>query len=527
MATLAAASEANKAQITAQDVLDIVRSLNVLLPECEVSEWHDIIASVQESIDVVEALPDYVPIVDTDRYPRQNVARPSPDENPGNAWAWKVRIEGNKDDSGILSRIAFALKDNIAVKDVPMLVGTDVFTDYIPDTDATLVGRILEAGGTIHGKAVCENLSLCASSFSAATGPVDNPYAKGYTTGGSSSGCGHLVGAGIVDVGIGGDQGGSIRFPASYCGIVGMKPTWGLVPWTGIMTHDPVHDTAGPMTRTVALNAKVLQAIAGRDDIDDRQYAVPLPANLPNYSASLEKGVSRLKIGILQEGFAFGVIDPRVKQKILEAADRFKDLGAEVVPISIPLHTQAGHIVNCALRPAASQQAYLGKACGRRALYMTGLTEKMSPLSQDKFDKMFSTSKFSLLSGLHVWSKHPTLYGKAMNLYRRLRDEYDAALRQVDVLITPTTPYVADRHATQDAGPAEQMARSRGVAVNTVCFNASGHPAMSLPIGFLPAEDDSSIKLPVGMQIVGGMFQEEMIYRVGAAWEKTFDWKKL
>jgi amidase len=127
---------------------------------------------------------------------------------------------------------------------------------------------------------------------------------------------------------------------------------------------------------------------------------------------------------------------------------------------------------------------------------MTGLAEKMTPLTQDKFDKMFCTSKFSLLSGLHVWSKHPTLYGKAMNLYRRLRDEYCAALRQVDVLITPTTP-----------------------------FNASGHPAMSLPIGFLLAEDDSGIKLPVGMQIVGGMFLEEMIYRVGAAWEKAFDWE--
>jgi amidase len=515
------------AQITAQDVVDTIGALNLSLPEGDVSQWHEIIASVQESINVVNALPDYVPLVDTDRYPRQNVHRPSPNENPGNAWAWKVRIEGDKADTLPLSGVSFALKDNIAIKDVPMLVGTDVFVDYVPDTDATVVRRILQAGGTIEGKAVCENLSLCASSFSAATGPVENPHATGYTAGGSSSGCGHLVGASVVDAGIGGDQGGSIRFPASYCGIVGMKPTWGLVPWTGVMTHDPVHDTAGPMTQTVALNARVLQAIAGRDGIDDRQYAAPLPRDLPTYSASLDKGVAGLKIGILQEGFAFGVIDPRVKQKVLDAAERFKSLGADVVPISVPLHAQAGHIVNCALRPAASQQGYLGKACGRRALYMTGLSEKMSPLTQDKFDKMFSTSKFSLMSGLYVWSRHPTLYGKAMNLYRRLQDEYDAALSQVDVLVTPTTPYVANRHAVPDAGPAEQMAKSRGVAVNTVCFNASGHPAMSLPVGFCPAEDDDSIKLPVGMQIVGGMFQEEMIYRVGAAWERAFDWKAL
>lgn len=139
---------------------------------------------------------------------------------------------------------------------------------------------------------------------------------------------------------------------------------------------------------------------------------------------------------------------------------------------------------------------------------------------------MFCTSKFTVLSGLYMWENHPRIYGKAMNLYRRLRDEYDAALRQVDVLITPTNPYVADRHAAPDAGPLEQMNKSRGVAVNTVCFNVSGHPAMSLPVGFLPAEDSPDIQLPVGMQIVGKMFDEEMIYRVGAAWEAAFDWKK-
>ena len=138
---------------------------------------------------------------------------------------------------------------------------------------------------------------------------------------------------------------------------------------------------------------------------------------------------------------------------------------------------------------------------------------------------MFATSKFSMMSGLYLWKNHPTLYGKAMNLYRRLADEYSAALRDVDVLITPTTPTVANRHAAPDAGPLEQMNKSRGVACNTVCFNASGHPAMSMPVGFLPADDDETIRLPVGMQIVGSMFDEATIYRVGAAWEAAYDWR--
>jgi len=138
---------------------------------------------------------------------------------------------------------------------------------------------------------------------------------------------------------------------------------------------------------------------------------------------------------------------------------------------------------------------------------------------------MFSTSKFSLLSGMYIWQNHPLAYGKAMNLYRRLKDEYNAALEKADVLITPTMPYVAPQHAEPDAGPLEQMSKSRGCAINTVCFNASGHPAMSLPVGMLSAVEDENVMLPVGMQIIGKWFDEAMIYRVGAAWEGAFDWK--
>jgi amidase len=308
------------------------------------------------------------------------------------------------------------------------------------------------------------------------------------------------------------------------------------------MTHEAVHDHTGQMTRTVKVNAMVLQAIAGRDGIDDRQYAAPLPSCIPDYTANLDVGVRGLRIGILKEAFEFdGIMDPRVRTKVLQAAQAFSDLGAEVREVSVPLHTIAGHIVECALRPAAAQQAYLGRACGRHGLYLTRLAEKMAPLDQDKFEKartpqhnqiananngqMATPSKFQLLAGLHCWNQVPSIFGKAMNLYRRLRDEYDAALQTVDVLTTPTTPYVAKRHPPSNCGPAEAMNVAQGVAINTVCFNASGHPAMSLPVGKLSPEDDlsSGLKLPVGMQIVGRHFEEALIYQVGAGWEG--DWK--
>jgi amidase len=147
-----------------------------------------------------------------------------------------------------------------------------------------------------------------------------------------------------------------------------MKPTWGLVPWTGMATHEPVHDTTGPMTLDITTNARILQAIAGRDEIDDRGCGVPSSSDLPDYSAGLHQGVRGLKIGILTE--------------------KFKELGAEVIEISIPIHKHAPDIVTCALRPSTARNGYLGTACGRRGLYLNGLIDKMSPLDQQKFDKV-------------------------------------------------------------------------------------------------------------------------------------------
>lgn len=169
---------------------------------------------------------EYFPPVDFNRFPRGPISRPPPSENPLNAWAHKCTITASPHIlSGPLFGRTIVIKDNTTIASVPCLMGTSNFTDWVPKTDATIVTRILEAGGTIVGKAVCENFSLSGVSETAATGPVENPWAvgKGYNAGGSSSGCGSLIGAGEVEMGMGGDQGGSIRLPAAWCGIYGMK----------------------------------------------------------------------------------------------------------------------------------------------------------------------------------------------------------------------------------------------------------------------------------------------------------------
>ncbi|KAK8055987.1 amidase signature enzyme [Apiospora rasikravindrae] len=174
------------------------------------------------------------------------------------------------------------LKDNIALAQVPCLLGTESFTDWTPQMDATIATRVLEAGAQITGKAVCENLSRGAVSVTAATGPVHNPFVRGYSAGGSSSGTAALVASGAVDLGIGCDQGGSVRIPAAKCGLYGFKPTFGLVPYTGIASNDASVDFVGPMTRTCLECATLLEVLAGADGLDDRQGAgCPFPGQVP------------------------------------------------------------------------------------------------------------------------------------------------------------------------------------------------------------------------------------------------------
>ena len=247
---------------------------------------------------------------------------------------------------------------------MPCLIGRDLSSKWIPKLDATIVSRILEAGGVITGKAVCENYSTSAASFTAATGPVDNPFAKGYSAGGSSSGTANLVGKGEVDLGIGADQGGSIRIPAALCGLVGLKATAGLIPYTGCVSNEATIDYVGPMTRTVLDNAILLEAIAGVDGLDDRQRAgTPFRDQVPRYSQILldtkDSGVKGMKIGILKEGTPSPLTDPAVEKKFKAAAAVLKELGAIVEEVSIPMHEIAPAIFGVASKQGGAMVCFL------------------------------------------------------------------------------------------------------------------------------------------------------------------------
>ncbi|ESK88952.1 amidase [Moniliophthora roreri MCA 2997] len=507
-----------------------------LKPE-EEGDYLTLLQAIHDSAQVVLNLPEYHPTTDLVRFPRTDIHFPDSSENTHGGWGWKFTARDKDENHGILSGKTIVYKDNIIVAGVGCLLGTDVFTDWNPDVDATVVTRSLEAGAMAIGKAVCENISLSASSFSPATGPVHNPYAKGYSTAGSSSGCGVLVALGEADLAIGGDQGGSIRLPGEWCGLYGFKPTFGLVPYTGIASLEPSIDHAGPMTRTCLDNAILLKAIAGRDEFDDRTYGAPLPKDVPDYPAILDsvraksRPLDGLRVGLLKEGFEIctkgGANDPRVGEKVKEAAKKFEDLGATVEEVSIPMHTIAPSLWAAVARMGAIR-GLLGGTAGRIGYYMNDLAMKMRNIqTEEGWNKLPWTPKNTILNGTYLWSAHPELYGKAMNQIHHLRAKYDEALAQFDVLALPTTPFLPNRHAPPSTGVLEKISKSVGQTLNTCPFNLSGHPALSMPIGMLSSLDDSSIRFPVSMQIVGKHLDESTIYKAAFSWEGRYNWKEL
>ncbi|RDW85351.1 hypothetical protein BP5796_03676 [Coleophoma crateriformis] len=526
--TLAPSTVSERNPITEKDVISTLDSLGLKPNPKDIDDFTSLLTGIWEVWDKVNQMEDYIPEVDEERFPRKNVHRPEGQANAENAWAWKCEVRDVTDQSkgGLLEGKTVNLKDNIALKGVPCLLGTEVFTDYIPNTDATVAKRVLEAGGTINGKAVCENMSMWGISCSAATGPMNNPWAEGFSAGGSSSGTTVLVAKGLSWGGIGGDQGGSIRIPAGMSGLVGLKPTTGLVPYTGIASLEPVIDSTGPMTRTVLDNALLLQAIAGVDGIDDRQQAgCPFPADVPDYRTLTTQGVAGMRIGILMESFDQPLSDTRVSELVMKAAKSLESLGCTVEEVSVPMHKHAPDIwaVPGRLSAYASQ---MGKNCGRRGYCMNDLTEKMLPINQEKFDKMWAGYSNTVINGKWGWDNlPPTLMGKATNLIRKLRDNYYEALDKYDVLILPTVPFLAPKLPSPNAGIRDVMVNSAGVSLNTSAFNLTGLPALSLPIGFLPSLVEPHPKLPVGMQIVSKFYHEPIIYRVAYAWEQNFDWK--
>ncbi|KAJ1331029.1 amidase [Microdochium nivale] len=544
------------------DAEKLLAEIGCGIPPGDSDDYHVLLAAVHDCAEQLEAMPDYQPAPDRKRYPREDVRRlDAPGEQEfGAAWAHRFLIRGattaaaaaksspGSDLPPPLAGKKVCVKDCIAVADVPQFFGSDAFPAWTPSTDAVVVTRVLDAGADVHGTCVCEAFCNSTSSFTSAQGTVENSHAAGYSAGGSTSGGGALVGGGVMDIAIGTDQGGSIRVPSSLCGCVGFKPTHGLVPYTGITSGDAIDDHAGPLASSVLDAAACLDAIAGYDDIDDRSlgaaahgtYKFAESLRQQQQLGSTDKPLAGYRIGLLKEGFGLDMSQAEVDALVRSAAGKFAELGAQVDEVSIPEHLQ-GPLVWTIQQRIAGAAGVLGTAHGRRGLHLTEFEHARLPWTADNFDKLFPSTKNTVINGMYLSKTFPGLYGKAVNAGRRIRDAYQAKLfssdgrdgngdsvrgSKFDLVVMPTVPVVAPRHGTRES-PRSCFAPSIGLTSNTAVFNVTGHPALTMPVGFAPALDDAAVALPVGMQIVGGLWQEDRILRAAHAWESRYDWRQI
>ncbi|WP_084125506.1 amidase [Demequina sp. NBRC 110054] len=447
--------------------------------------------------------------------PRSPGRVPTTEENPHNGWVWRCEIASDTT-TGPLAGRSVVVKDIVPVAGQPMTGGSAILQGYTATFDATVVTRVLDAGGTIAGIATTEDLCMSAASVSAASGQVRNPRDPSRSAGGSSSGVAALVASGAVDVGIGADQGGSIRIPSSLTGIFGMKPTYGLVPYTGAAPIDVSADHLGPMARTSADLAALLQAIAGFDaGRDPRQRA---DFTVGDYVGAAERrDLTGLRVGVLKEGFDLEGEPAPVDVAVREGIEAMRALGAEIVEVSVPRQELAIDLQAAILIQGASEFMMRGAGTGLPGKGF--FDEQIGQLAAGGLslhgDQLFAAIKYCMGMGGYLWDAYGgSYYAKAQNLALALRADYDAVLENVDVLVLPTTRSQAKPLPDEDAPglAAVELAQDASLIRNTCAFNHTGHPALSVPVG--PVDG-----LPVGMMLVGSWYAEETLIGVAAALE--------
>ncbi len=486
----------------------IAADYHLNLSDGELEIFGAVINGAMGSYDRLDQLVEPFPPV---KYPRVPGYRPEGEENKYNAWYRKTAVKGSP--TGKLAGKRIALKDNICLAGVPMMNGSRLLEGYTPEIDATIVTRMLDEGAEIAGKAASEDLCFSGSSFTCASGPVRNPHNPAHSAGGSSSGSAALLAAGEVDMAIGGDQGGSIRIPSCWCGVYGHKPSYGLVPYTGIFPIELTLDHTGPMANNVEDVALLLEVLAGEDGLDPRQKGLPAKA----YRDALTQGTGSLKVGVVKEGFGWpGLSEEDVDTMVKEAAFALGSKVAKVEEVSIPYHLDAIHIWNVIATDGATALMVAGNSMGTnwKGQYTTSMLDVYARGRISRANDFSETVKFVILHGQYMLSEyHGRYYAKAQNLARTLTKAYDDALQQYDVLVMPTLPLKATKIPAPDCDKGEYLGRALEMIPNTAPFNVTGHPAMNVPCG-------KSEGLPVGMMIIGRYGEDDTVLRVAQAFEQ-------
>lgn len=492
---------------------DVVRAaererLGLSAAECE--ELRPFAEAFVRTLDDVEDLPDVlVPI----RYPRSPGRRPSPEEDPVNAFVRVCHVAGASE--GPLAGKRLGVKDNIAVAGMPVTNGSRTLS-YTPLQDAVVVERILDAGAVIVGKTNLDDFSASGFGDTSVFGPPRNPLKPSHSAGGSSGGSAAAVAAGLVDMALGVDQGGSVRMPAAACGLVGLKATHGLVPSFGATTMDHTLDCIGPITRTVRDATLLLSVIAG-EDWRDPQWVRGV--ELDDYVAGVEDGVDGLRIGIVGEAIDPDVCQPAVIAGVEAAAGALRAAGADVETISIPLWSSGfaiwlGTLIGGwppVLRAGSAGFGHLGLIEVERA-HAAGVVRHVQG------HLLPATIKLVLLVNAYLDERYQGVpLARAHNQRLALRRALDKALGEHDLLLAPTVTRVAVPLPEGRLTPVEAMGRIVSETTLAAPANVTGHPALAVPSGLDPDG------LPTSAQVIGPRFGERRVLAAGAAIEAELD----
>lgn len=489
-----------------EELAKISEDLRLKCSEEEIEAFHEHFKGTMKAYQRVNEIPEpQLPV----KYPRT----PGHRETKDNAWYWRCDIKGA--DTGKLAGKTVGIKDNVAVAGVPMMNGNKHLEGYTPEFDATVVTRTLDAGGRVLGKTTCEDLCLSGNSWTSSSGPVPNPHCPTRSAGGSSSGSASLVARGEIDLAVGGDQGGSIRIPSSWCGVVGHKPTFGLVPYTGAVPIELTVDHLGPIARTVEDCALFLEVLAGYDNgTDPRQHPGIV---VPPYSSLLKESVVGKRVGIVTEGFID--VDSGVSGCVRKAVNSLTAAGIVVEEVSVPLHADGLDIWTPVCFEGCYNMMIKGNGNGQnwKGQYCLSMQEALTrSYNLRPHDFSMPCKLLSVFSEYMARNYQNKFYAKAQNLTRLLTQAYDQALRSYDVLIMPTLPSTAMALPTTDMSLSEIIHLTFGMIKNTAPFDSTGHPALTINAGEVGG-------LPVGMMIIGRHFDDLTVLQMARAFEQIRD----
>lgn len=414
----------------------------------------------------------------------------------------------NGDDRPLLG-LPVAIKDVLSTRDVLTTCGSHILEGYVPLFTATAVQRLQDAGVIMLGKANMDEFAMGSSNENSAYGPTHNPWDTTRVPGGSSGGSAAIVAARMAAAAVGTDTGGSIRQPASFCGVVGLKPTYGRVSRYGLVAYGSSLDVAGPLARTVEDAARLLQVMAGHDPLDSTTMDVPVP----NYLAALTGDINGLKVGVPKEYFIEG-IQPEVERAVRAAIAQMEALGAEIHEISLPNtdYSLPAYYLIAPAEASANLARYDGIRFGRRV--ETGTM--WDTFRQSRGTGFGPEVKRRIMLGTYALSAgyYDAYYGKAQLVRTLIRDDFVEAFRSVDVIAAPVAPTTAFRIGENTDDPLQMYL----IDVFTLPANLAGVPGISVPVGF----DDGG--LPIGMQLLGAQFDEATILRAAHAYQQATEW---